>query len=266
MLIDSHCHIHERDCPLDAREVLAASFAADVKKILVVGTSMQSSREAVEFVKKYSDENVKIGAIIGVHPHEIAKFSEKNLDELEKLILENREIIVGIGEIGLDYFYEFAPCDKQISALKMQLTLAKKFNLPISFHVRDAKNNSGEVWNDFWKIIDDFDYNFRAVLHSYTEQNCENLKIALAKNFYFGVNGISTFAKEKEKDLWREIPLAKMVLETDAPFLAPVPFRGKINQPSFIPQITEHLAKLKNETFEKVAKITTENAEKLFKI
>ena len=262
MLVDTHCHIHEADFPLDSRAVLAAAHAADVAKIVCVGTSMTSSRDAVEFANAH--ENVF--AALGVHPHETADFSSADLDELEKLARENPEKVVAIGEIGLDYFYEFAPRDKQIAALEKQLDLAQKLNLPISFHVRDGAKNRHSAFADLWAILANFRGNFRAVLHSYTDQNRENLEIALAKNFYFGVNGIATFAKISEQDLWREIPLPRMILETDAPFLAPVPFRGKPNQPSYIPQIAEFLAKLKNENYNEIAKVTTENAEKLFGI
>ena len=267
MLIDTHCHIHERDFPLDLDSVLAASSAANVKTIICVGTSMQSSRDAIDFSKKYFDDSIKIFAILGVHPHETANFSLKSLEELEKLIPENHKVVKGIGEIGLDYFYEFAPRATQQKACEMQLQLATDFNLPISFHVRDDRENSGAAWRDFWAILNNFSRSkIRGVLHSYTEQNRDNLEKGLAQDFYFGVNGIATFAKPNEQSLWRDIPLTRMVLETDAPFLAPVPFRGRANQPSYIPQIAQFLANLKNETFVNVAKITTASAEKLFQI
>lgn len=266
-LIDTHCHIHESDFPLDQRETLLASAAANVQTIFCVGTNMQSSRETIDFAKNFDDKfGVKIFSIIGVHPHESKDFSEDNLKEMQKMIQENREQIKGIGEIGLDYFYEFSSREKQKNALKMQIQLACENNLPISFHVRDDRKNSGEVWRDFWKILDDFNDNFRGVLHSYTEQNHDNLRKAISRGFYFGVNGISTFAKENEKNLWRKIPLNKILLETDAPFLAPIPFRGKTNQPSFVPKIVESLADLRNEKYEEIAKNANKNSAELFKI
>ena len=268
MLIDTHCHIHERDFPLNRGEVLTACATADVTRIICVGTSMESSRDAINFAKKLNGKlGVKIFAALGVHPHETADFSRKDLDELEKLIRENPKIIKGVGEIGLDYFYEFSPRETQIKVLEMQLQLAIDFNLPVSFHVRDSRDSDQEVWRDFWPVVNNFrEKKLRAVLHSYTEQNRENLAESLAHNFYFGVNGISTFAKSDEQNLWRDIPLAKIVLETDAPFLAPVPFRGQPNQPSFIPQIAKNLAKIKSENYDEIAKTTTANAEKLFSL
>jgi TatD DNase family protein len=313
MLIDTHCHIHESDFPLDRDEVLAAARAADVTKILCVGTSVESSREAVDFAKKYQlrhsgldpesrskkvgkanasstwilnqpriksrakgfseNDALQVFAILGVHPHETANFSENDIEILEKLIRENPEIVKGIGEIGLDYFYEFASRDEQIKALERQLELAQKLDLPISFHVRDGAKNGYLAFADFWEIIKNYDETsarnsrkIRGVLHSCTDQNRKNLDIALAKNFYFGVNGIATFAGEREQNLWREIPLNNMLLETDAPFLAPVPFRGQKNQPAFIPKIVEFLADLRGETYDEIVTQTTKNAEALFVI
>jgi len=310
MLIDTHCHIHEADFPLDKAETLAAAQAADVRKLICVGTNMQSSREAVAFAKTYDtchsepveessadhnrsldfprnksgakgfsrDDNCsypRIFAAVGVHPHDSAGFSEQDLIELKNLIKENRmdspnksannnRSIVAIGEIGLDYFYEFSPREKQIGALEMQMQLAIDSNLPISFHVRDDHANSGAVWRDFWPILNNFP-GIKGALHSFTD-TIENLEKGLNRGLFIGVNGIATFAKENELDMWRAIPLDRMLLETDAPFLAPVPFRGQKNQPSFIPKIVEFLSDLRSETFQEIATETTYNAEKIFDI
>jgi TatD DNase family protein len=264
MLIDTHCHIHEHDFPLDRGEVLAASMAAGVGKIICVGTEMKSSRDVVKFVSE-TNSDVKIYATLGVHPHEVVDFTMDDLKEMEELAKENQNIVVGIGEIGLDYFYEFAPRDKQTKSLEMQLDLAQKLNLPISFHVRDGAKNGYSAFDDFWAIFDNFS-KLRGVLHSYTDQHRKNLDKALERGLYFGVNGIATFAKESDANLWRDIPLHNMLLETDAPFLAPVPFRGQTNQPSLIPKIVESLAELRGEPYEIIAKTTTENAQKLFSL
>ena len=308
MLIDTHCHIHESDFPLGKAETLAAAQAADVRKLICVGTNMQSSREAVAFTKEFSsslraersnpldchgdksprnDSGVQIFAAIGVHPHDSAGFSDKDLSELRKLtqpsfaglsgessqtshmdspnkLANYKGCIVAIGEIGLDYFYEFSPREKQIRALEMQIQLAVDSNLPISFHVRDDHANSGAVWQDFWPILNNFP-GVKGALHSFTD-TIENLEKGLNRGLFIGVNGIVTFAKENELDMWRAIPLSRMLLETDAPFLAPVPFRGQKNQPSFIPKIVEFLSDLRGETFHEIAKHTTRNAEKMFGI
>jgi TatD DNase family protein len=264
MLIDTHCHIHESDFPLDQQQTLAASAAADVRKIICVGTNMQSSREAVSFARDFSSKEVKIFAAIGVHPHDSVGFSEQDLIELKKLIKENIKQIVAVGEIGLDYYYEFTPRAKQIETFEMQLQLAVDHSLPVSFHVRDEKENPGAVWRDFWPILDNFS-GVKGALHSFTD-TIQNREKGLSRGLFIGVNGIATFAKENELNMWRAIPLDKMLLETDAPFLAPVPFRGQTNQPSFVPKIAEFLANLRGKTYDEITVQTTKNAELLFGI
>jgi len=257
-LIDTHCHIHETDYPLDCGEVLAAAGAAGVEKIICVGTDLQSSRDAVEFAVMH--ENVF--ATIGIHPHEAEKTlaglgPAKELDAiLAGAFLAKK--IVGVGEIGLDYYYNHSPRETQIKMLNQQIELALKHDLPINFHVREA-------FDDFWSIFDSF-HGVRGVLHSYTD-NLANMEKALTRGLYIGINGIATFNKEPNLlAVHKELPLDRMLLETDAPWLTPVPFRGHTNQPSYIPKIVEFLAQLRGETYDEIAESTTANAEKLFKI
>ncbi|MDR0957199.1 MAG: TatD family hydrolase [Candidatus Nomurabacteria bacterium] len=289
MLTDTHCHIHEQDFPIPATEVLQNASANNVRQMFCVGTSIQSSEDAVEFVKKYDksvlassknnmeipkqvqddesiiqdDERLSFFAILGVHPHETKTFSDEDDKTLRDLIKNNREIIKGIGEIGLDYYYEFSPRKTQISVLEKQLQIAASHSLPISFHVRDSRENSGEVWTDFWSVINNFS-NIRAVMHSFTDTRV-NLGKALERGFYIGVNGIITFNKNPaQTEMYREIPLNRILLETDAPFLAPKPFRGQTNQPAYIKNIAEFLADFTDNSLEKIAEITTKNAGDLF--
>ncbi len=252
-LIDTHCHIHESDYPLDREEVLTASTEAGVTKIICVGTSLESSREAIEFASRHDD----VFATIGVHPHE-AKDGIKGLAELITAGPGLMNKVVGVGEIGLDYYYNHSPREVQIKALNQQIELALKHDLPISFHVRDA-------FDDFWSIFDNF-HDIKGVLHSYTD-NTANLEKALSRGLFIGVNGIATFNKNPEqRAMYKAIPLESMLLETDAPFLSPVPFRGKPNQSTFIPKIVDFLTELRGETYDEIAATTTKNAEKLFKI
>jgi TatD DNase family protein len=254
-LVDTHCHIHESDFPLPVDEVLAAARVADVEKICVVGTSLKSSREAIEFAKNHEN----IFAILGVHPHEVVA---------ARTVLIKK--VVGVGEIGLDYFYEFSPRKQQITALEQQLQIAADHNLPVSFHVRDGAKNGFSAFDDFWPIFDNFHYengaNLRGVLHSFTD-NSANMEKGLARGLYFGVNGIATFNREENlKKVHQTLPLDRILLETDAPYLAPIPFRGQPNQPAFIPKIVEFLSDLRGESYDEIAQKTSENAEKLFGI
>ena len=248
-LIDTHCHIHEHDYPLDRDETLRAAEAAAVTKVICVGTDMRSSYDAFTFATDH--ENV--WAIVGVHPHE-AKYG---IDGLEDLIQKDK--VVGIGEIGLDYYYNHSPCDTQIEILNQQIELALKYKKPINFHVRDA-------FNDFWPIFDNFNQPIRGVVHSFTD-SIPNMEKALERGLSIGVNGIATFNKDLAQEaMYKAIPLERMVLETDAPFLAPKPYRGQTNQPAFVKNIAEFLSNLRGESVDSIANTTTKNAESIFSI
>lgn len=166
--------------------------------------------------------------------------------------------IVAIGECGLDYFYTHSPKPAQIKALHFQIQLALEHNLPLIFHVREA-------FDDFWPIFDQYQ-NIRGVLHSYTD-NQANLDKALARGLHIGANGIMTFTKDQSQlHMIKSVPLQKLLIETDAPFLTPKPFRGKVNKPANARLVAEFLADLRGETPETLAKATTYNAQTLFNL
>ena len=251
MLIDTHCHIHDSEFYPDNREeVYEQSRQANVAMICV-GTDIRSSRQAVEFAESHS----ACWAIVGIHPHE-----SKDCDtaEIRKLLDENHDCIVGIGEIGLDYFYSHSPREIQRQRFEEQLALATEYNLPVSFHVRDG-------FDDFWPILDKYPQ-VRGVLHSFTDSQA-NLDKALRRGLLIGINGISTFTKdESQQSLYKNLPLANMVLETDAPFLTPKPFRGKMNLPAYVERVAMHQAELKGVGVDDIAATTTANACALFGI
>lgn len=245
MLIDTHCHIHEADYPLDADEVLARAREAGVEKLICVGTSEQSSADALKFAA--SHENVY--ATIGVHPHD----TKDGFSKISELITQKP---VAVGEIGLDYFYNHSPREAQIKALESQIQLALDHNLPIIFHVREA-------FNDFWPILDNF-HGIRGELHSFTDVQA-SLDQGLKRGLYVGVNGISTFTKDVvQQELFAKIPLDRLLLETDAPFLTPVPKRGTINEPAFVGFVADFQANARGITPQAVAEATTANATALF--
>lgn len=285
-LIDTHCHIHEAVYPLNAVEVLSRARQVGVGKIICVGTSEQSSHEAVEFAARHEG----VFASVGVHPHDtkdgwslIAQLlscstinASKHLQPEAKATLgldlslgakpfasvdrrrgeQDHSELVAIGEIGLDYFYTHSPRDIQILALEAQIDLALRHNLPIIFHVREA-------FEDFWPILDNF-HGIRGELHSFTD-SMENAQKALERGLFIGVNGISTFTKDSaQQGMFASIPLERLLLETDAPFLTPVPFRGKVNEPAFVEMTAEHHARIRNVSVEEVALSTTINANALF--
>ena len=246
MLIDTHCHIHESNYPLDIGDVLSRAHHGGINQMICVGTNEQSSKEAVEFAHNHEH----IYAAIGVHPHD----TKDGYRAIEALFGDPN--VVAVGEIGLDYFYTHSPREMQIKALEAQLQLALDHNLPIVFHVREA-------FADFWPIFDNF-HGIKGELHSFTDTKSQ-LEQGLSRGLYIGVNGISTFTKdEAQKEMFASIPVERLLLETDAPFLTPTPFRGKVNEPAFVRSVAEHHAKIRGLSLDEIASATTANATALF--
>lgn len=248
MLIDSHCHIHDaKFFPENREEVYTRAVEASVQMI-VVGTSEADARAAVDFATSHEGA----WAVVGVHPHD----TKGGWRAVEELLKNKQEKVVGIGEIGLDYHYDNSPRDVQLRALEEQLQWAVDYNLPVSFHVRDA-------YDDFWPVFDNFT-EVKGALHCFTDTQ-ETLDKALARGLYISVNGISTFTKDVEQQkMFATIPLEYMLLETDAPFLTPRPFRGKVNEPMFVREVAKHQAEARGLPLSTVISTTTANAKALF--
>jgi TatD DNase family protein len=258
MLIDTHCHIHEADFPIDTNKVIDHAHKADVEQIVCVGTNLEDSKLALEFATNHDG----VFASIGIHPH----YANKSLDDFFDFVktVEFNDKIIAIGEIGLDYHYPDSPSsDEQVKKLKQQIELALDHDLPIIFHVRDA-------YDDFWKVLDSIttDKPLRGVLHSFTD-TIENMREGLRRGFYISINGISTFTHDKlQKQMFSEIPLDRLLLETDAPWLTPYPLRGKIkiNEPAYIREVAKYYSKIRRIPIEELANITTSNARTLFNL
>ncbi len=240
-------------------EVVERAHQADVRQMICVGCDLEDSRLAIECVK--GREN--LFASIGIHPHEAALHLEKSRQTAFEQLLEVGPLdskIVAIGECGLDYFYEHSPREAQIKLLKFQIELAIRHDLPLIFHVRQALD-------DFWPIFESYPAgSIRGVLHSFTDTTA-NMQRAVEHGLYIGVNGIATFAKDASQIvMYRTIPQQSLLLETDAPFLTPEPFRGTINEPKHIRTIVEFLAELRGEDVRELAAITTLSAKTLFRL
>jgi TatD DNase family protein len=267
--VDTHCHIQsagqekgERSTRelwakaggITADELITQAAESGVFRLLCVGCDLGDSKLAVNFVK--SRENCF--ASIGIHPHEARHYAGQRdlLSEFARLASGPK--VVAIGECGLDYFYEHSPKAAQLELLHFQLSLAQERGLPVIFHVREA-------FDDFWPVFDQYP-GLRGVLHSFTDSQ-NNLQKAVARNLFVGVNGIATFTKsEAQRDMYKAIPLGNLLLETDAPFLTPVPFRGKICTPKHVVATAEFLSKLRGESLEVLGDSTTQNAINLFKL
>lgn len=244
-LVDTHCHIHEPSYPLPVDEVLRRAREHDVSKLVVVGTDAASSTLAIDFAAAHSEAI----AAVGVHPHET---KNGGLETVAALVSR----AAAIGEVGLDYFYNLSVPSTQIEALERQLQIAVDAGLPVIFHVREA-------FEDFWPVFDNFP-GIRGVLHSFTD-SAINLDKALSRGLFIGVGGISLFTRDaSQRELFRDLPLMSMLLETDSPFLTPPPYRGKVNEPALVRLIAEHHARIRRLSLEEVALQTSANAQKLF--
>lgn len=267
-LFDTHCHIHEADKryrdDTESRSKWQKAGVADLERIvkdaheygvggmICVGTTLTDSAHAIEF----SAEHDHVWASIGIHPHEAKEYDVKKLAEFAELA--PRPKVVAIGECGLDYFYTNSPKADQERVLRAQIELALERDLPLIFHTREA-------FDDFWPIFDSYT-GIRGVLHSFTDSEV-NLEKAIERGLYIGVNGIVTFAKdEKQLAMYKTIPLDHLVLETDAPFLTPIPFRGKICEPKHTVVTAEFLSTLRGELIGILSQATTQNACRLFKV
>lgn len=250
--VDTHCHIHFPDYALDPEEVIQAANEAGVTRLLCVGCSLEDSRLGIELVNKHKN----IWASIGIHPHEAKKYVGRT-DLLEAFAnLVSKPKVVAVGECGLDYYYQHSSKEEQAEILKFQIELAQKHNLPLIFHIREA-------FEDFWQIIDGYK-GVRGVVHSFSTGEQE-LNDILRRNLYVGLNGIMTFTKNPAQLVAaKAVPLEKLMLETDAPFLTPTPYRGTINEPKYVRVTAEFLANLRNESLEQLAIATTQNAQELF--
>lgn len=268
-LVDTHCHIQSIGLDVGERttrelwakaeglsgdSVVAGAIDAGVTRLIAVGCDLEDSKLAIDFVR----ERDGCWASIGLHPHEAQHFAGKSARLEEFAALSSAKKVVAVGECGFDFYYNHSPKEAQIEVLKFQIELALKHGLPMIFHVREA-------FDEFWPIFDSYQ-GIRGVLHSFTD-NAENLAKAVDRNLFIGVNGIATFAKNPEQiEVYRSVPLQNLLLETDAPFLTPTPYRGSINEPKRLNEVAGFLAELRGESRQLLADQTTDNARKLFNI
>jgi TatD DNase family protein len=238
----------------DLDETVASAARTGITRIVTVGIDVASSRRAVEIARRFSG----IYATMGIHPHNVAGIRNETYSQLQALTGDKANKIVGYGEIGLDYAKNYAPREVQLKEFRNQLDVAKELNLPVIIHDRDAHEDTLQVLNRCAP------FHAGGVMHCFSgdsELACRVMDLGL----YVSIPGIVTFKKsDMLQQVVRDIPLDRLILETDGPFLAPVPYRGKTNRPEYLIFTAHKVAQLKEISLEETARQTTANAENLF--
>ena len=251
-MIDSHCHLDHEPLFSDLKNVIKRSKEIGIKRLLTISTSIESFSRVKEIVNK---DDIIFGTI-GIHPHETNR-NKINSEFFIKNLSENKKII-GIGETGLDFYYDNSDRDKQIESFKIHIEAALKANIPLIIHSRNAEEKTFNILNEYKKE------KLKILMHCFTgsQKFAEQL---LEFNSYFSASGIITFKNSTElQKTFKFLPLDKILIETDSPFLAPVPNRGKKNEPSFIDFTATKLAEIKGIEKSEIIKITSDNFNNLF--
>ena len=251
-MIDSHCHLDQEPLFNNLNEVIERSKDVGITKILTICTTIKSFEKIKDIVKK---DNIIFGTY-GIHPHE-AKNDKVTFDLIISQINNNKKII-GVGETGLDFYYNFSDKDDQIESLEEHIKAALELDIPIVIHSRNAENETLEIFNKYKN------YNLKILMHCFTGSKNFAEKL-LDFNAYFSASGIITFKNSIElQETFKFIPINKLLIETDSPFLAPVPKKEKKNEPSFVKYTAEKLAILKNISNKELIESTTSNFNNLF--
>ncbi len=272
MLTDTHCHLDFNKFDEDREAVIQRARESGVTRILIPALELESSKAVIQL----ANSNPSLFAAIGFHPTDLDGWDDTAIENLRQLANSAKKVIA-IGEIGLDYYWikESKKQEQQREVLQQQLKLAQDVNLPVIIHMReenDAWFGQASIdlleiltkWHNLLRIQEHPLANIPGVLHSYNG-NLETAHKAIEHNFYIGVTGPVTYKNAEEKRrIIRQLPLERLLIETDAPFLTPVPHRGKRNEPAFVSHIADKIAEIHMTTREQVAEITSDNAKNLF--
>ena len=249
-LTDSDCHLNHADFGDDADAVVQRALDAGVSRLVTIGTRLEDTAELIALTRKYP----QVFATVGVHPEYVAE-RDVSADEIAQAATSDEKIIA-LGEAGFDYFYDPDTREAQRKLFKNHLIAARETKLPLVLHTRCAERDTIDALTEFPDVT--------GVLHCFSS-NAELAKFGLEQGWYLSASGILTFKKAQElRGIFADVPLNRLLVETDAPYLAPVPYRGKRNEPSFVVKTAEMLAEIKGVSLEELAKITTENFLTLF--
>ncbi|AOZ88629.1 hydrolase TatD [Bacillus xiamenensis] len=254
MLFDTHAHLNAEQYKEDLEQVIERAKSEKVEKIVVVGFDRPTITRAMELIEAYDF----IYAAIGWHPVDAIDLTDEDLAWIKEL--SQHEKVVAIGEMGLDYYWDKSPKDVQKEVFRRQIALAKEVNLPIIIHNRDATEDVVTI------LKEEGAAEVGGIMHCFTG-SLEIAKACMEMNFYISFGGPVTFKNAKKpKEVVKDIPSDRLLIETDCPYLTPAPFRGKRNEPSYVKYIAEQIAELRDISFEELAELTTENAKKVFRI
>lgn len=253
MIFETHAHYDDEQFDLDREELLSSMPEQGVGTIVNVSATYESCRRVVDLVQKYPF----MYAAVGIHPDEVGSLNEERFQQMKEL--RKQEKVVAVGEIGLDYYWDNESHDVQKEWFVRQLDLARELNLPVLIHSREAAADTMEIMKEHGQGL-------RGVIHCYSYSK-EQAKEYVKMGYYIGVGGVVTFKNARKlKETVEEIPLTSIVLETDCPYLAPVPFRGKRNNSSYIKYVAEEIAEIKGISYEAVVEQTEKNARDLYNL
>lgn len=249
-MIDTHTHINMIE-ELSIEEILANAKNNGVEKVIVPAAYPSDIEIVMDLVKKYDN----VYGLLGVHPSEVKRWTDDLLDKIREYSKNPK--ILGVGEIGLDYYWDKSFNDLQKEVFIKQVRLANELGLPISIHDREAHK-------DTFDILKEYNKSSKIVMHCFSG-SVEFMKECIKEGWYIALGGVVTFKNAvKMKEVAKEVPLDRLLLETDAPYLTPVPFRGTTNQPAYVKYVAEEVAKLRNISFATIDEITTKNAKDVF--
>jgi TatD DNase family protein len=264
LLVDTHCHLNFDLFDQDREQVVARARQAGVEYIVNPGVDLETSRSAIQLAASYPE----VYAAVGMHPNDIQEWDERALDQIKTLAGSPK--VVAIGEIGLDYYRDNTPHDLQKQVFQQQLELAASLSLPVIIHSRNASPEDQQAILDILNILEawqsglDKQFSPLGVLHSFSS-DLDAAKSAIKLNFLIGITGPVTFRNAPElRHVVQQLPLEAVVIETDAPFLTPHPYRGKRNEPGLVRLVADKVAEIHNLPFNEVADITKSNAGRLF--
>ncbi len=252
-LIDTHCHLFWNQFEHDLPAVLADARTAGVDAFIIPATSIDTFRQSLELYKRYPGLHLAAG----IHPHDTAETGPDDFAELAECA--RMEGVCAIGEIGLDYYYDYSPKERQQAALHAQLELALELQLPVIIHNRESDEDVLAI------CLEHQDGSLNGQFHCFSSSP-EYAERVLDAGFHISFTGNVTFRKTNLDDVLKVVPDSRLLIETDAPFMTPVPHRGKRNEPKYLPLIAEHFAAVRGTTAERIAEITTANAIELFNL